>query len=107
MWGYRVRNGSLFTVIVVFVEVGVQDPDLLFWLFVSVVGLYLPCSAAHVGSAAVRLGGTDAAAAADRGCGGIYSSVGTAGSLLMPFAAGDWQLRFGPGHSAWGGEDIF
>lgn len=86
-------------------EVGVQDPDLLFWLFVSVEGLYLPCSAARVGSAAVRLGGTDAAA--DRGCGGIYGSVRTAGSLLMSFAAGNWQLRFGPGHSAWGGEDIF
>lgn len=92
-------------VIVVFVEVGVKDPDLLFWLFVSVVGLYLPCSAAHVGSAAVRLGRTDTAA--DSGGGGIGGSVGAAGSLLMPFAAGDWQLRFGPGHSAWGGVDIF
>lgn len=69
-------------------EVGVKDPDLLFWLFVLVAGLCLPCSAAHVGSAAVRLGETGAAA--DSGGGGIGGSVGAAGSLLMPLAAGDW-----------------
>lgn len=86
-------------------EAGVKDPDLLFWLYVSVVGLCLPCSAAHVGSVAVRLGGTDTAA--ESGGGVISGSVGAAGSLLMPFAAGDWQLRFGPGHSAWGVVDIF
>lgn len=104
-WGYRVGNGSLFTVVVVFVEVRVKDPDFLLWLSVSVVGLGLPCSAAHVGSAAVRLGGTDAAAdSRGRGIGGL---VGAARSLLMPLAAGDRQLRFGPGNLAWRRVDIF
>lgn len=98
------ENRSLFMVILVFVEIGVQDPDLLFWLFVSVVGLCLPCSAASVGSAAVCLGGTDAAA--DSGGGGTSGSVGAAGSLLMPLAAGDRQLRSGPGQSTCG-EDAF
>lgn len=92
-------------VIAVFVKVRVEDPDLLFWLLVFVVGLCLPCSAARVGSAAVRLGGTDAAVGS--GGGVISGSAEAAGSLLMPLAAGDWQLRFWPGHWACGGEDIF
>lgn len=65
----------------------------------------LPCSAAHVDSAAVCLGGTDAVG--DRGVGGIGGSVGAAWHLLMPLAAGDWQLRLGSGHSTWGGVDFF
>ncbi|GAA6079678.1 uncharacterized [Tachysurus ichikawai] len=72
------------------------------------ISLGLPCSAAHVGSAAVCLRETDAAAAAAAsGVGGIGGSVGAAGGLLKALAAGDRQLRFGPGNSAWRRVDIF
>lgn len=71
-------------VTVVFVTVGVQEPDLVLGEVVSVVvGRELPCSAAYGGS--VR--GAAAAAAA----GGVH--------LLSPSAAGDGQMRPGPRHS--------
>ncbi len=84
-WGQREGSGRcLSTVTVVFITVGVQEPDVVLWEVVSVVmGGGLPCSAARGGSArvaAVTLKGTAA--------GGVH--------LLSPSAAGDGQMRSGP-----------